>query len=139
MGQWLVAQWLVAHVPRTEDSRDSGSSPPFGICAFGYRTAHHPHFFHTHTRPHLTTSRARATLCHRYTLGKQFEMRPGSMVSSPLPESLLPLSVNSIYCKLLHVVNTYETLYLISLGPSGLEFNSQSTYSGRASIGIEAV
>ena len=61
------------------------------------------------------------------------------MVSSPLPESLLPLSVNSIYCKLLHVVNTYETLYLISLGPSGLEFNSLSTYSGRASIGIEAV
>ena len=49
-------------------------------------TAQHTiHTFSTHTRPHLTTTRARATLCHRYTLGKHFEMRHGSVVSSPRP------------------------------------------------------
>ena len=46
-----MGQWLVAHVLRIEASMESGSSPPF-----------------------LTTTRARATLCHRYTLGKQIEI-----------------------------------------------------------------
>ena len=30
-----MGQWLVAHFPRIEDSRDSGSSPPLGIYASG--------------------------------------------------------------------------------------------------------
>ena len=52
-----MGQRLVAHVLRIQDSRGSGSSPPLGICAFGGRTANHPHLFrtHTNTRTHTHT------------------------------------------------------------------------------------
>src|SRR5450830_203272 len=80
-----MGQWLVGHVPGIEDCGHCGSNPPLGICAFGHRTAHHPFLFHTHTRPHLTTTNTRDTPCPSSTLGKIFEMRHGSMVSRPRP------------------------------------------------------